>query len=114
MQRLFIKNVAHIGNYINSKIPTDSYYTDNTEYKSLGFDPIHSPDFRPELKQDFSPSDVHYEHYISLKDKYRVYMPLRYNYMETNTKYLNQILKVIENYCQHLVSYFFYYFFLFY
>lgn len=76
-----------------------------TEKKPLGnFPEIHSDDFMPELKQEFHFQDALYKRYLTQKEMHRVYMPLRHNKPDINTKYLDKILDVVMEKLKHLVS----------
>lgn len=105
MQRLLIKNISHFGGFLKTlRLGDESYYNGKDLYKDMGYKDVPEPDFRPELKNEFHISDYTSEFYVSKAEKYRVYMPLRKMKPEENTKYLGDIIKVVESYCTHLVS----------
>lgn len=66
--------------------------------KKLGLPDIHSEDFRPDLKQNFSFEDSYFCFYVSDKEYYRLNMPLRRNKEEINTKYISTIISVVSEF----------------
>ena len=94
--------IAKLGGCIDSLCV--KYDRHLTEKKPLGhFPEMHGDDFMPELKQEFHFQDALYKRYLTEKEMHRVYMPLRHNQPDINTKYLDKILDVVMEKLKHLV-----------
>jgi len=104
MSKTFLKFATHVGERLDKVQTIFSANRLYSGWREKGFPEQHSPDFRPELIQDFYFQTAMYMPYINSKDYYRVYMPLRLNRVEANTKYMNQIIGVVNKYTPHLVS----------
>lgn len=92
-----VKSVGLLGEGLeifSSKAAKDRH---NPKWKEMDFPEsyTHSPDFRPDLVQDFCFQTALYDPYIADKHRFRVYMPLRKNKAEVNTKYMNQIINIV-------------------
>lgn len=108
MSKALIRVATHVGEYFDKAYLISMAKRTKTEWKKDGYPEQHSPDFKPELIQDHFFQTAMYVPYISDKDYYRVYMPLREDKPEENTKYINDIIQVVNKYIPHLVSNFFY------
>lgn len=85
-QASHFKAIQRTKNHLNFKQPT--YLPE-----------IHSDDFQPELKQEFTIEDLGFKEYVGPRDlmEVRTYMPLRYNNPEVNTKYLTDIVNIVTS-----------------
>jgi hypothetical protein len=106
MLKTLVKSVGQFGAYLEANIANYSKQLRHAPWKEYGYPEQHSPDFRPDLKNEFSINDCIYPFYVSPMEVDRVYMPFRHTKAEVNTKYLGQILKVINKYVENNVSHY--------
>jgi hypothetical protein len=112
VSEVIIKSVACLGNAADNATKQARHDKHNAGWKENDYPEsyTHSPDFRPDLVQDFNLQTMLYEPYIADKHRFRVYMPLRKNRVEVNTKYMNQIIQIVAKHIpegsQTEVSYF--------
>ena len=96
---------TRLGEYFHAREAKTIEIEKTPAWKRIGLPEQHSEDFKPELKQEFDFVDGLFSTYVNRDELVynRVYMPFRWNKIETNTKYLGQIMKIINARIEYLV-----------
>ncbi len=106
MSKSIAKAYAMTGKYLRNfgQKKIDFYYKHSVSTFE-GFPEQHSPDFRPDLVQDYGNiTNGFYSKYVNHEDYYRQYMPLRQLDPEVNTKYIAQMIEILQKkYISNLV-----------
>ncbi len=92
--------ITRVGEIYHTRMAINALKKERTRVPLSILPKIHSEDFKPELKQDWSVDDMLSHLFVKEKEQVwsRLYMPLRYNRMETNTKYIEQIINIVAKY----------------
>lgn len=98
MFKSLVRMIGHFGERLEASGITSLKQLSHAPWREMGLPEQHSPDFRPELKQEFSINDCIYPFYVSPIEVDRTYMPFRFLRPEVNTKYMGQILKILNKY----------------